>query len=1016
MKTNEKSILEAWHLIETLVPYQVTGINEKWLAKKFKDSRARVKTSEVFLSEKIEKPWESIEVKEGSFQHVYFLACFEQFQLIEKLRKLFDSKDEVINRSELKISSFSLSVNQKGEYIQNSIYVPPLMYLLKQLNDYRDLKQLNPAQSMDYSKFEEDYRRSCDSFEMKAQELFANGIDSKALNRLEQEYERYFFRMTGKLRTFRELRIFSKSEQRNSLPLQSFYTNDLRSILSTGINGTLSAYLNDVEQENRLHIDENRAYIENILQPDFLPNGRWPSPVEHRLSLMQQVAVNQFFNENNIISSVNGPPGTGKTTLLKDIFAEIVVQRAEVISTLRDPSEVFIGKFEPFKLAGSNFPYNVAKLNPLLNRYSMVVASSNNAAVENISKDLPKEKEVIRKKSDMTEYDQLYAEEASSLDYFTQVAENLIDKDEKAWGLFSASLGRVSNIDEFSEQFFNPSNEDSFIKVLERLSKKTNLDDWKAAVKEFKEVFAEVNELKQSLQLLYKSNLKITTTNKELTKIAQLKLDSQVQLEVLHERNEGLHKRIEIIKQQLNLLPKPTWLQRLLHKQDDEQAIRIKKELHTLFEQWKENEHKASLISEDLKRLVRKQSEYETEIQEYETVKNRYEAEGLYVPDDTYWKADEKSYKSRQISTPWLTDTLNYKRGLLFLKAMKLHKVTIALNNSQFRTVTRLLRNRRSLNSNIHTHREILKEMWNTLHLITPLFSTTFASFSSMYKDVDKDFIDYLFIDEAGQASPQQAVGALWRSKRALVVGDPLQVEPVVTTDSTLLHDVRSYFNVSSEYIDANTSVQVIADQSNSKGMLTEDNQWMGIPLWVHRRCSDPMFSIANEIAYGNKMVLAGGASINTDNCKWYDCKGSVTKRQFVKEQGELLVHLLLNLKNEKGEVPNHYVITPFSAVKEELTKMLKNKGFSDEWIKQSVGTVHTFQGKEANIVYFVVGTDKNTKSSAKWSCKQPNLINVAVTRAKKEFHIIGDYSLLSTMKNYATIAKYAKVIQPQKV
>ena len=43
--------------------------------------------------------------------------------------------------------------------------------------------------------------------------------------------------------------------------------------------------------------------------------------------------------------------------------------------------------------------------------------------------------------------------------------------------------------------------------------------------------------------------------------------------------------------------------------------------------------------------------------------------------------------------------------------------------------------------------------------------------------------IGTLIVDEAGQASPHMAIGALCRAEKAVIVGDPKQVEPVVTED-----------------------------------------------------------------------------------------------------------------------------------------------------------------------------------------------------------------------------------------
>ncbi|MEC0930429.1 AAA domain-containing protein [Bacillus velezensis] len=171
------------------------------------------------------------------------------------------------------------------------------------------------------------------------------------------------------------------------------------------------------------------------------------------------------------------------------------------------------------------------------------------------------------------------------------------------------------------------------------------------------------------------------------------------------------------------------------------------------------------------------------------------------------------------------------------------------------------------------------------------------------------------------------------------------------------------------------------------------------------------MFTISNQIAYDNKMVLAVKKKGRSG---WFDCKGVATNKQFVKEQADLVAEEIYSEWKNASNAPDIYVITPFTAVKDGLKKTIKKrlaelgvpKKMVNDWTRSSIGTIHTFQGKEADTVYFVVGTDQNSDGAANWSCSKPNLINVAVTRAKKEFYIVGDYDRLSKKQNYKSIAE----------
>ena len=72
-------------------------------------------------------------------------------------------------------------------------------------------------------------------------------------------------------------------------------------------------------------------------------------------------------------------------------------------------------------------------------------------------------------------------------------------------------------------------------------------------------------------------------------------------------------------------------------------------------------------------------------------------------------------------------------------------------------------------------------------------------------------------------------------------------------------------------------------------------------------------------------------------------------------------------------EVPSLFVITPFTTVRDGMKKMIRSQpeyredDRLPEWVENNIGTVYTFQGKEADQVIFLLGCDKNALSAVRW-------------------------------------------------
>lgn len=403
---------------------------------------------------------------------------------------------------------------------------------------------------------------------------------------------------------------------------------------------------------------------------------------------------------------------------------------------------------------------------------------------------------------------------------------------------------------------------------------------------------------------------------------------------------------------------------------------------------------------------------------------------------------DDKIATKAQVTNPWSTEKFNREREKLFYLSLQMTKEFV-LSSKSCRANLCILGQYWGLRTETGTDKirfskldreAMIDSLFQTLFLVTPVVSSTFASVGRLLRDMKKPrSIGTLVIDEAGQAQPQMAVGALYRARKAIIVGDPKQVEPVVTDDLKLLKEAYSE-SVYQNYKNKSLSVQTCADALNPFGTFYENGtkkpEWVGCPLLVHRRCISPMYEISNHISY-NDMMKQQTLQPSEKKIKTFICRTSkwinVTGREighgnhYVVEQGDAICKLVdcafrkaIDSAEGKNDVkPNLYIITPFTSVVSELRKTIgtfanRNKESAlaestslGEWLYDNIGTVHKFQGKEANEVIFALGCDETLKD--RYAVKgfvNSNIVNVAATRAKYRLYIVGDFAVWKMNEN----------------
>jgi hypothetical protein len=340
-------------------------------------------------------------------------------------------------------------------------------------------------------------------------------------------------------------------------------------------------------------------------------------------------------------------------------------------------------------------------------------------------------------------------------------------------------------------------------------------------------------------------------------------------------------------------------------------------------------------------------------------------------------------------------------------------------------------------NEKPRTGRKWLTARWWRRMKLTPCAVSTFYSLPGLFKgkrhdqsefvaDYLWDFIDLLIVDEAGQATAEVGGGAFALAQRALVIGDTKQIPPIWNvpervdqanlTDLKLLtqEDLRSGRNPLAEAGRAASSGSVMRMSQQASRYHQDPDLARGLMLHEHRRCFDEIIGYSNALCYASKLKPMRGSKARAPGAGadglpalgYAHIDGRCDKIAGGSCRNLAEAHAITAwLTQQKGTLEAAYpgkpldeivcVIAPFAGQVRAISTAWREAGNVVGGAGGlAIGTVHNFQGAQRPVVLFSPTYSKHVNGV--FIDHDPSLLNVAVSRAQNSFLVFGDMDLLS--------------------
>ena len=266
------------------------------------------------------------------------------------------------------------------------------------------------------------------------------------------------------------------------------------------------------------------------------------------------------------------------------------------------------------------------------------------------------------------------------------------------------------------------------------------------------------------------------------------------------------------------------------------------------------------------------------------------------------------------------------------------------------------------------------------------VLSTTYSARNCISPDM---VFDYVIMDEASQVDIKTGALALSCATNAVIVGDDKQLPNVVTREDLLvLQSIEDSYQVADSYRASTHSFL-----QSCAGVFRDAPSTL---LREHYRCHPEIIGFCNEQFYDGELVTmttdtgAGRALQVIRTVKGNHARGLLNQREIDVIAQEVMPELLA--EEDMGSVG---IITPYKEQAEEINKALG---------KEIASTVHKYQGRECDtIIMSMVNNTPTTFSD------DPNLLNVAISRAKKHLYLVTTGNDIPQESNLAQLIAYIR-------